>query len=113
MRGLAGSGTVMTSEELEQCLQEAFGDLEPPYMDEVSLSWDMDGFEDAVRTETGPTKRWQDLRPLPRNTGLGLAIFILTPRAWQYYLPAYLCATTDPEVAWCYVGSILGTLWYE
>jgi len=103
----------MTPEELRQCLEEAFGDLEPPYLAEVSESADIDGFEDAVRAVSGTTKRWQELRPLIQYQRLGLAIFLLTPRAWQYYLPAYLYAITDPDDVWRYLSPILDTLWYE
>jgi hypothetical protein len=103
----------MTPQELQQCLEEAFGDLEPPYFEEVFESVDLDRFEAAVRTETGRAKRWQELRPLGQYQRFALAVFILTSRAWQYYLPAYLYAMTDPEVVWCYLSPILSTLWYE
>ena len=103
----------MTPEELQQSLEEAFGDLEAPYLEEVSASADIDRFEDAVRTVSGRTKRWQELRPLIQYQRLGLAIFLLTPRAWQYYLPAYLYAMTDPDVVWRYLSPVLDTLWYE
>jgi hypothetical protein len=103
----------MTPEELRQCLDEAFGDLEPPYLEEVCESADIDGFEAAARTDTGRAKRWQELRPLSQYQTHGSAIFILTPRAWQYYLPAYLYAMTDAKVLWCYLSPILDTLWYQ
>jgi len=103
----------MTPGELRQCLEEAFGDLEPPYLEEVCAAYDMDGFEVAVRTETGSAKRWQELRPLSLYQKGALAVFTPTPRAWQYYLPAYLYAMTNPEVVWCYLSPILSTLWYE
>ncbi len=103
----------MTPEELQHCLEEAFGNLEPPYLEEMFVSVDLDRFEAAVRTETGRAKRWQELRPLGQSQRFALAVFILTPRAWQYYLPAYLYAMTDPEVVWCYLSPILSTLWYE
>ena len=56
--------TTMTPEELRQFLEEAFGNLEPPPLDEVCEAYDMDGFESALRTETGRSKPWQELRPL-------------------------------------------------
>src|SRR5260370_17770979 len=101
----------MTPEELQQCLDEAFGDLAPPYLEEVFESVDIDRFEAAIRTETGRAKRWQELRPLGQYQRFALAIFILTPRAWQYYLPAYLFAMTDPKVLWFFLTPILVTLW--
>jgi hypothetical protein len=103
----------MTPEELQQCLEEAFGHLDPPFLEEVCQAYDMDGFETAVGTETGRARRWQELRPLSKYQSHALAIFILTPSAWHYYLPAYLYAMTDPNVVWCYLSPILGTLWHE
>src|SRR5947209_2312961 len=104
----------MTVEELRQSLEEAFGELEPPDFTELSPSVYMDrGFEDAVRTDTTKTKRWQELRPLRQYQGDSLSLLLLTPRAWQYYLPAYLYAMTDPAAIWCYLDSVLNTLWYE
>jgi hypothetical protein len=54
----------MTPQELQQCLEEAFGNLEPPYFEEVFESVDLDRFEAAVRTETGRAKRWQETPPV-------------------------------------------------
>jgi len=42
-----------------------------------------------------------------------LDIHLLAAEACRYYLPAYLCAMTDPEDIWRYLGSVLSTLWYE
>ena len=104
----------MTPEELQQYLEEAFGDLEPPCFEELSASVYMDqGFEDAVRTDTTRTKRWQELRPLRQYLHSSIAIHLLTPKACQYYLPAYLYAMTDPENVWVYLGPVLDMLWYE
>ena len=90
--------------------------LEPPYFEELtawaSHSLDLD-FEDAVKTDTARTTRWQELRPLSQYLNSSLAIFSLAPEACQYYLPAYLYAMTDPEVVWIYLSPILDTLWYE
>ena len=106
----------MTPEQLRKCLEEAFGNLEPPYLQELTASdtyWMDPGFEDAVRTDTARTKRWQELRPLGQYQGDALAIYLLAPKACQYYLPAYLYALTDSEVGGCYLSSVLNTLWYE
>src|SRR6266436_5937331 len=104
----------MTREELKQCLEEAFGDLEPPYFEELGTFYPVEQeFKDAVKTDTPRTKRWQELRPLRQYLGSSVDIFLLTPKACQYYLPAYLYAMTDPDVVWSYLSFVLGTLWYE
>ncbi len=103
----------MTPQELQQCLEEAFGDLEPPYFEELGAFYPFESFLDLVKTDTARTKRWQELRPLTQYLHGSLDIFLLTPEACQYYLPAYLYAMTDPEVIWQYLGSVLDTLWYE
>ena len=106
--------TLMTPEELQQCLEEAFGGLQPPSFEELTVSYGMDSeFEDAVRTDTAMTRRWQELRPLRQYLGSSLDIFLLTPKACQYYLPAYLYAMTDPAAISRYLSFVLGTLWYE
>jgi hypothetical protein len=104
----------MTPEELQRCLEEAFGDLEPPFYEELGSFYPVEmEFKDAVRTDTARTKRWQELRPLMQYLGSSEDIILLTPKACRYYLPAYLYAMTDPEVIWCYLRSVLGTIWYE
>ena len=103
----------MTTEELRQCLEKAFGDLEPPYFRELGHFYPFEAFLDAVKTDTARTKRWQELRPLRQYLHGSLDIHLLAREACQYYLPAYLYAMTDPENVWCYLGSVLDTLWYE
>jgi hypothetical protein len=104
----------MTPEELQQCLEEAFGGLEPPYFQELTRSFGMDlNFEEAVRTDTARTKRWQELRPLTQYLYSSLNILLLTPEACVYYLPAFLYAMTDPGAVWRYLSPVLDTLWYE
>ena len=104
----------MTPEEVRQCLEEAFGGLEPPYFEELSPSIFIGrGLEDAVRTDMARTRPWQELRPLMQYLGESLEVLQLTPKACQYYLPAFLYAMTDPEVVWRYLSPILDTLWYE
>ena len=104
----------MTGKELQQWLEDAFGSLEPPYFDESFRGSGMEPeFEDLVRTDTARTKRWQKLRPLTQYLNGSLAIFRLTSKAFQYYLPAFLYAMTDPKVVWQYLSPVLSTLWYE
>jgi hypothetical protein len=103
----------MTPEELQQCLEETFGDLEPPYFTELGHFYPLEQFLDVVKTDTAQTKRWQELRPLRQYLHDSLDIHLLAPGACQYYLPAYLFAMIDPENVWCYLGSVLDTLWYE
>jgi hypothetical protein len=103
----------MTPEELQQCLEEAFGDLELPYFDELGAFYPGERFLDIVKTDTARTKRWQELRPVTQYLRGSLDIFLLTPKACQYYLPAYLYAMTDPEVIWQYLSPVLTKLWYE
>src|SRR5438067_12237790 len=95
----------MTPAELQQCLEEAFGGLEPPYFDESLRGSGMEPeFEDLVRTDTSRTKRWQELRPLTLYLNGSLEISRLTSKAFQYYLPTFLHAMTDPSMS----GSIWG-----
>jgi hypothetical protein len=104
----------MTPEELQQCLEEAFGDLYPPYFEESFLGARTEAaLENAIRTDTARTRRWQELRPLRQYLNGAVAIWQLTPKACQYYLPAYLYAMTDPENVWVYLGPVLDMLWYE
>jgi hypothetical protein len=79
----------MTPEELQQCLEEAFGDLEPPYFGELGYLYHFERFLDVVRTDAARTKRWQELRPLTQHLYSSLNIHLLTPEACQYYLPTF------------------------
>src|SRR5437016_9726451 len=103
----------MTAEEIQQCLEETFGDLEPPYFTELGTFYPFERFLDIVKTDTSRTRRWQELRPLTQYLHGSLDVFLLTPEACQYYLPAYLYAMTDPEVIWQYLSPVLTKLWYE
>jgi hypothetical protein len=103
----------MTPEELQKCLEEAFGYLEPPCFEDLGGFYSYEQFLDVVKTDTARTKRWQELRPLKQYLGGSLDIHLLTPEACRYYLPAYLYAMTNPEDIWRYLGSVLSTLWYE
>src|SRR5260370_13476537 len=103
----------MTPEELQQCLEEAFGNLEPPYFKELGTFYPFEHFLDVVKTDTARTRRWQELHPLTQYLHGSLDIFLLTPEACQYYLPAYLYAMTDPEIIWQYLSPVLDKLWHE
>jgi hypothetical protein len=103
----------MTPEELQQCLEDAFGGLETPRFEELGTFYPEEEFLDVVKTGTDRTKRWQELRPLTQYLNGSLDVFLLTPKAFQYYLPAYLHAMTDPEVIWQYLSHLLTKLWYE
>jgi hypothetical protein len=103
----------MTPKELQQCLEEAFGDLEPPYFEELGFFYPGEKFQRVVKTDTARTKRWQELRPLSEYVLGALDIIALAPKACQYYLPAYLYAMTDPAVVWCYLSPVVEILWYE
>jgi hypothetical protein len=103
----------MTPPELQQCLEEAFGDLESPNFGELGYFYPFERFLDVVNTNTARTRRWQELRPLTQYLNGSLDVFLLTPKAFQYYLPAYLYAMTDPKVIWQYLSPVLDKLWYE
>jgi hypothetical protein len=94
-------------------LEDAFGGIESPYCEELGAFYPGEEFPDLVKTNTTRTKRWQELRPLTQYVHGALDIFMLTPKACQYYLPAYLYAMTDPEVVRQYLSPVLTTLWYE
>jgi len=104
----------MTPEELRQCLEEAFGGLEPPASRYLTRAYGLDSsFEEAVRTNTAAARRWQEVRPLTRYLCSSLNILILTPEACQYYLPAFLYAMTEPQDIRRYLDPVLDRLWYE
>jgi hypothetical protein len=103
----------MTPDELRQCLDEAFGDVEPPNFDELGSFYPGEKFLDIVKMDTARTKRWQELRPLSEHVLGALDIILLSPKACQYYLPAYIYAMTDPKVLWCYLSPVVEVLWYE
>ena len=103
----------MTPEELRQCLEEAFGDLEPPNFEELGWFYEYEHFLEVVKTDTAKTKRWQELRPLTQYLHGSLDIIQLEPENFRYYLPAYLYAMTDSQVVWQYLGTVLDHLWYD
>jgi hypothetical protein len=103
----------MNREELENCTESAFGDLDPPYFEESFLTRTELALEDALRTDTTRTRRWQELRPLRKYLNGALGIWQLTPKACHYYLPAYLYAMADPANTWVYLSPVLDMLWFE
>ena len=103
----------MIREELENCIESAFGYLDPPCFDESFLTSEESQLEDALRTETTSPRRWQELRPLRKYLNSALGIWQLTPKACHYYLPAYLYAMADPANTWVYLGPVLDMLWFE
>src|SRR3954470_9009994 len=105
----------MLSEELRHCLEDAFGSLEPPCIEELAATdtYMDESFEDAVKTVTIRTKRWQELRPMRQYIGDYSEIVLLSAKAYQYYLPAYLYALIDPEGDGLYLHGVLDSLWYE
>jgi len=106
-------GKGMTTAELRQCLDEAFGDLDPPNFTDLT-QWNLDAaFERVVRTETEKARRWQELRPLKDFATDALNFMIMKAAAQRYYLPAFLYAMADPEDIWRYLGPVLNVLWYE
>jgi hypothetical protein len=76
----------MAPEELAKCLEEAFGGLEPPSLDELAAAdtYMDDTFEDAVKIDELKTRAWQDLRPIRQWLGDTAEIVLLSPRAFQY-----------------------------
>jgi len=65
-------------------------------------------FVDAVREKT-----WQQLRPLEWYLPEGSGLVLLSGRAYQYYLPAYLFALIDAPPDSPYLGPVLDSLWPE
>jgi len=101
----------MTPEQLALCLEEGFGSLEPPRLDELAAAdtYYVDKeFVDAVKD-----KRWQDLRPMRLYVGDYSEICLLAPKAYQYYLPAYLHALIDKAGDGFNLLGVLDSLWYE
>jgi len=104
----------VTAGDLQQCLDQAFGDLRPPELQDLTRSFGLDpDFEEAVKTETDKARRWQELRPLDNFLGSSIGILLLTPAACHYFLPAFLYAMTSPEGIRRYLAPVLSILWYS
>lgn len=100
----------MNREDLTASIEEAFAGLERPSLEEMAAAGDYvdQSFLGGVRTKT-----WQELRPLRRYVGDAGEIVLLSPKAYQYYLPAYLCALVDESGEEFYLNGVLDSLWYE
>lgn len=101
---------VMRPEDLAQCIEEAFGSVECPSLEEMAAADCSieDEFIYAVESNT-----WQELRPLRHFVGDGGEIVLLSAKAYQYYLPAYLVALVDEPAEEFYLNGVLDSLWYE
>jgi hypothetical protein len=100
----------MNPEDLAQCIEEAFAGLDRPSLQEMAIAGDYvdQSFLDGVGTKT-----WQELRPLRQYVGDGGEIVLLSAKAYQYYLPAYLYALIDEAGEEFYLNGVLDSLWYE
>lgn len=98
------------AEDLIQCLQEAFGDTEPPLSAELEAAncTIESSFPDAVRGRS-----WRDLRPLDSYIPDASDLVLLSAKAYCYYLPAYLYALVGGESDNVYLNGVLDSLWYE
>jgi hypothetical protein len=54
---------------------------------------------------------WQELSPLESYLTTGDDVMLLSPRAYQYYLPAYLMALLDKSGDENYLEGVLDSLW--
>ena len=100
----------MGTEDLIHCLEEAFGDMDPP-LPEGLVRADTtieSSFPRAVRGKT-----WQQLRPLAWHIPDASDLSLLSAEAYRYYLPAYLCALATGEGDQPYLDGVLDSLWYE
>jgi hypothetical protein len=101
---------LMDSEDLVSCIEKAFGGLDRPSHEELAAEDDyMDqSFIDGVGSLT-----WQELRPLRDFVGDGIEIVLMSPKGYQYYLPAYLIALVDEPGEEFYLNGVLDSVWYE
>jgi len=100
----------METENLIQCLEVAFGDLDPPLPQELPHAYTtIEGsFMEMVRGRT-----WQQLRPLEWYIPDASDLVFLSATAYRYYLPAYLFALANREGDQPYLDGVLDSLWYE
>jgi hypothetical protein len=101
---------VMRPEDLSTRIEEAFAGLDPPCFEELAAADCSieDEFLDAVESRT-----WRELRPLRQYIGAGGEIVVLSAKAYQYYIPAYLFALIDEAGDEYYLDHVLDSLWYE
>ena len=100
----------MDPEELVTCIEEAFGGLGLPSLEEMVApdTYVDESFIDGVGSRT-----WQELRPLRDYIGDGSEIVLFSARAYQYYIPAYLVALVDESAEEFYLNGVLDSLWFE
>lgn len=100
----------MNHEDLATCIEEAFAGLERPSLEEMAAAGTYvdQSFLDGVETKT-----WQELRPLRQYVGDAGEIVLLSAKAYQYYLPAYLHALIDEAGEEFYLSGVLDSLWHE
>jgi len=99
----------MRPESLAECIEKAFGGLNRPSYEEMPVRCsDDEEFIWAVESKT-----WQELRPLHQYLSSGQELLILSAKAYQYYIPAFLYALIDETGDDLYLGHVLKSLWYE
>lgn len=100
----------MRPEDLVTSIEEAFAGLDRPSPEEMAIegSYVDRSFLNGVGSRT-----WQELRPLRRFVGDGSEIVLLSAKAYQYYLPAYLVALVDEPAEEFYLSGVLDSLCYE
>src|ERR1022692_745104 len=98
----------MLPEDLAQRIEAAFRSLDRPSLDEMAAAGTYvdEPFLAAVESRT-----WQELRPLREYIGDGSELALLSPKAYQYYLPAYLYALIDEAGDEFYLNGVLDSLW--
>lgn len=100
----------MSSESLVMSIEDAFAGLKRPSLEEMAAP--DASVEDSFIEGVG-TKTWQELRPLRQYVGSGGEIAVLSAKAYQYYLPAYLVALADRSTETFYLNGVLESLCYE
>lgn len=99
----------MSPEDLVTCIEAAFAGLDRPSTEEIAVEGDYvdKSFLDGVGSKT-----WQELRPLRHFVGDASEIVLLSAKAYQYYLPAYLVALIDEPAEEFYLDGVLDSVWY-
>lgn len=100
----------MRPEYLARCLEQEFAGLSRPALEEMAAA---DTYVDQSFIDGVGLRPWQELRPLRRYVGDASDIVLLSAKAYQYYLPAYLYALIDPAGDEFYLTGVLDSLWYE
>jgi hypothetical protein len=100
----------MNPDDLVACIEKAFGSLDRPPIEELAAE---ETYVDQSFIDSIGSRTWQALRPLRHYIGDGSDIVLLSARAYQYYLPAYLIALVDESGDRFYLDGVLDSLWYE